>query len=163
MPAATRAHSPLRAQLSVESLEGRIVPVIGISQPMLGTALVATPQTNCQNTHAVKIVSQIFVNGKLVLKVQGKPQFAGIGSAASGNQNGQTETGGTTIYANGQAVGTFQGPPQITRTAVIVFNKHGEPVRVMSYHITGTPYLAPTTNSAASAWHTGPIGGLWVG
>jgi hypothetical protein len=39
-------------------------------------------------------------------------------------------------------------------------NKHGQTVKVVNYHITGMPYLAPPTT--ANNWH-GVIGGAWVG
>jgi hypothetical protein len=173
MIANTRARTTLRTQLSVEDLEGRAVPA-SLAAPQIAddSGMVATQddqgsswsynynwnyhysfswssgnnQTqNIDPQAAVKVVSRIFVNGELVMKVKGKPQFAAIGSAVGVDENGnQFEFGGTQIFVNGQHVGTFDGSPNIHRADPFYYqNKHGQIVKVVDYHITGTPYVPP--------------------
>jgi hypothetical protein len=164
MTANTRAQDALRTPLNVESLEGRAMPAVGITHPTLATSALTTNLTITnenavaapQGVTASKVVSRIFVNGELVMKVQGRPQFTAIGPAASGDQNGQTETGGMTIFANGQEVGEFQGAPKVTRAVSYTMNGQGQEVKIVSYHITATPYLPPVGNSTV-------FGGPYVG
>ncbi len=160
-----------RTRLNVETLEGRALPAAGFANPVNAGPLVAvhasTPvvkadvvptvksPVNMQN--GIRIVSKIYVNGELVLNVQGKAMFAGIGPAASGDQNGSVERGGTTLFANGRLLGTFDGPPQVVRDVDIVKNKNGRPVKVVTFYFTGTPYVAPPETT------TNAFGGIWVG
>lgn len=163
MSAITRAPISLRARPVVETLEGRTVPAVGIVRPPLSAPglvgalgpVTATPQAG------MRVVSQVFVNGTLSLKVVGGVQFAGIGPAASGDQNGRTQTGGTTVVANGKVLGTFQGAPQVTREVSVVANKNGQPIKVVTYRVTGAPVVIPL--AALTNWPTNGIGGVWVG
>jgi hypothetical protein len=176
MPANTRARTPLRAALNVETLEGRAVPAVLLGRAVNGDPVLAAPPAVDPNSFrvplgapalahgqsVVRVVSQVFVNGELVTKVKGKPQFAAIGPALSTDESGNpVEGGGTTVFVNGTAVGTFAGNPAVNRdNPMFVQNKHGQFVKVVNYHITGTPYLAPPT--AADDWHAA-VGGAWVG
>jgi hypothetical protein len=156
MAANTRARASLRARLAVETLEGRAMPATMLIPPSIDPQHLAV---QFANPAAIPVIARIFVNGERVVSVNGKPTFAGIGSAASGDQNGQSESGGTTIFVNGRAVGTFEGPPRITRTIATVTNGHGQLVRVLSYHIAGTPYLPPSS-AARIVWHAAAISGV---
>ena len=152
----------LRTRMTDETLEGRAMPATLIAHPSIEVAAQSALVNPVSAPSAMPIVSRIFVNGELVMRVKGKPAFAGIGPAASGNQNGQTESGGTTISVNGQVVGTFQDPPQIARTVTMVRNAHGGLVKVFSFHITGTPYVPPSA-AARLVLHANAISGVWLG
>jgi hypothetical protein len=155
MPANTRGRAPLRAALNVETLEGRTMPsaVVPRRAQMVDPAHVrvaAGPQgvyvagasvaVQLHNPAAMRVVSRVVVNGELVAKFVGKPQFAAIGPALSSDANGNpVETGGTSVSANGRHLGTFQSHPTITREMFIHINRNGVAVRVLTYRVTGTP------------------------
>jgi hypothetical protein len=173
MPANTRGRAPLRAALNVENLEGRDVPsaVIPRRPQMVDPALVqvaAGPQqvyvaglsvaVQLHNPGAMRVVSRIVVNGELVAKFAGKPHFAAIGPALSSDANGNpVETGGTSVSANGRHLGTFEQHPTITRDAFVYINRQGVAVRVLTYRVTGTPYLPPAANDAPP-WQAPVVG-----
>jgi hypothetical protein len=156
----------LRAALNLEALEGRAMPsaVIARHPQMTDPALVRVPTgpqgvyvaglsvaVQLHNPGAMRVVSRIVVNGELVAKFAGKPQFAAIGPALSANGGNPVETGGTTVHANGRSLGTFQDHPTITREMMIYVNRHGVAARVLTYHVVGTPYLPPATPPRAPA------------
>ena len=165
MPASTRGRAPLRAALNVETLEGRAMPsaVVPRQPQMVDPALVhvapgphgvyvagLSVAVQLHNPGSMRVVSRVVVNGELVAKFAGKPHFAAIGPALSSDENGNpVETGGTSVSANGRHLGTFQAHPTITREVVIHINRHGVAARVLTYRVTGTPYLPPAANDAA--------------
>jgi hypothetical protein len=100
--------------------------------------------------NGMRVVTRIFVNGELVLRVPGRPQFAGIGPAAFGDGNGSAESGGISLFANGRLLGTFAAPPQVTRQVAVVPGRTGEPVRRVTVHITGPLYATPAGPASAA-------------
>ena len=158
MPAPTRGPSPLRATLGVETLEGRALPSAVVPRPhMIDPAIVqaavgpqgvyvagASVAKQLHNPAAMRVVSRIVVNGEMVARFVGKPQFAATGPAVSCGPDGTTvRAGGTTVFANGRKVGTFEANPAVTREVMIHINRHGVAARVLTYRVEGTPYLPP--------------------
>ena len=127
MLANTRGPKPLRATLGVETLEGRAMPsaTIVAHPQMIDPAVVqvaAGPQgvyvaglsiaNQLHNPAAMRVVSRIVVNGELVARMLGKPQFTTLGPAVSTDAGGvAVETGGTTLCAGGRNLGAFAEHP----------------------------------------------------
>lgn len=163
-------------RLGVEVLEGRVVPAGGWTEPFGGprpaatasvAAVVAPPAAvfvadpvptvrgpAASPSPGARVLTRIYVNGELVLRVWGRPQFAGLGPAASGDATGSTHQGGVSIFANGRHVGTFAEPPQVNRTVVTVPRPWGQPVRVITYHFNG-PLTGPATPASGPAYASG--------
>jgi hypothetical protein len=166
MPANTRARTLLRASLNVETLEGRAMPsAVIVNRPHMvdpGVVRAATgPQgvyvaglsvaNQLHNPGAMRVVSRIVVNGEVVAKFVGKPQFSAMGPALSTDANGvPVSAGGTTVCVNGRVIGTFREHPTVTRDAQVYVNRHGVAARVLTYHVTGQVYLPPS--NPADAW-----------
>jgi hypothetical protein len=166
MPANTRARTPLRATLNVETLEGRAMPsAVIVNHPNMvdpGVVRVATSSQGVyvaglsvakqlHNPGAMRVVSRIVVNGEVVAKFVGKPQFAAMGPALSTDANGiPVSAGGTTVCVNGRTIGTFQQHPTVTRDVMVYVNRHGVAARVLTYRVTGQVYLPPS--NPADLW-----------
>jgi hypothetical protein len=159
MPASDRARTA-RTLLNVETLEGRVVPAAVRPPIIANTALVAHMGPGASLASA-PVVTRVFVNGELELRVRGKVAFASIGPALSCDESGRpVETGGTTLFANGRNVGAFEHIRYVTKTVEFRVNKHGHVARIITFHISAIPYVAPPDTGAGWA-HV--VGGPRVG
>jgi hypothetical protein len=153
MPASART---ARTLLNVETLEGRAMPAV-VAPPILANAAIATQLGPGASLAAVPVVTRVFVNGERVMRVSGRVAFSAIGSALSTDANGHSvETGGTTLFANGHKLGTFERVRSMTKTVEFRVNQDGTLTRVITFRIGATPHVAPPPAHAALAFHGGP-------
>jgi hypothetical protein len=159
MPASDRARTA-RTLLNVETLEGRVVPAAVRPPIVANTALMASLSPGTSLASA-PVVTRVFVNGEVVMRVSGRVAFTGIGPALSTDAGGNpVETGGTTLFANGRSVGTFEAVRSVTKTVEFRINKHGHVARIVTFRIDAIPYVAPPETGVAWA-HA--VGGPRVG
>ena len=159
MPASDRARNA-RTLLNVETLEGRVVPAAVRPPIVANTALMASLSPGASLASA-PVVTRVFVNGEAVMRVSGRVAFTCIGSALSSDAGGNpVETGGTTLFANGRSVGTFEAVRSVTKTVEFRVNRYGHVARIVTFRIDAIPYVAPP---AADAGWTTAVGGPRVG
>jgi hypothetical protein len=148
MPASART---ARTLLNVETLEGRVVPA-AVRPPILANTGLVSHLGQGASLASAPVVTRVFVNGDLEMRVRGKVAFASIGSALSCDESGNpVETGGTTLYGNGQKLGTFERIRYVTKTVEFRVNKHGHVARIVTFHVRATPYVEPPETQAAWA------------